>query len=223
MGKLIVVEGIDGSGKSTQFNRLCEHLADDGIEFMRLVFPRYNEESSALVRMYLRGEFGTDPRAVNSYVASCFFAVDRAASYLKDWKPYYQAGGLILTDRYTTSNAIHQASKLSAEDRERFFQWLYDFEFNLMELPKPDGVIYLDITAEEAAANMKVRQEQSGTSGDIHEKDLIYLDECSHCGRHAAKFLNWNTVSCFADGKMRSIEDIHTEIYNLFLHLYNAI
>ena len=107
MGKLIVIEGTDGSGKSTQFRLLTERLAGEGREFRQLVFPQYAEPSSALIRMYLAGEFGTNPSDVNAYAASTFFAVDRYASYKKVWGKWYEDGGLVVSDRYTTSNAVH--------------------------------------------------------------------------------------------------------------------
>ena len=127
-GKLIVFEGTDGSGKSTQFRLVCEALRARGQEFRTMVFPRYQEESSALVRLYLGGKFGSHPSDVNAYAASTFYAVDRYAGYRQDWGGYYENGGLMVADRYTTSNAVHQASKLPPEEREEFFRWLADFE-----------------------------------------------------------------------------------------------
>ena len=144
-GTLIVIEGTDGSGKSTQFQQLRQRLEREGISFRNVVFPRYQEESSALIRLYLSGAFGTKPGDVNPYAASSFFAVDRYASYRQDWGDWYEQGGLVLCDRYTTSNAVHQASKLSAEERDTFFRWLYEFEFGKLGLPKPDLVLYLDM------------------------------------------------------------------------------
>ena len=127
MGKLIVFEGTDGSGKATQTELLCRTLTEQGVPFRRLSFPRYSEESSALIRLYLGGAFGSHPDDVNAYAASTFYAVDRYASYKKVWGEWYERGGLVLADRYTTSNAIHQASKVPQEEREDFFRWLYDF------------------------------------------------------------------------------------------------
>ena len=144
-GTLIVLEGTDGSGKSTQFARLKERLSAQGAQFRCLKFPQYEEESSALIRMYLAGEFGSRPSDVNGYAASAFYAVDRYASYKKVWGEWYERGGLVLADRYTTSNAIHQASKVPQEEREDFFRWLYDFEYRKLGLPRPDLVVYLDV------------------------------------------------------------------------------
>jgi len=218
MGKLVVFEGIDGSGKSTQFERLCSRFADENRDFMRLRFPRYEEPSSALIRMYLGGEFGDDPDSVNAYAASSFFAVDRYASYMQDWQKYYGSGGLILTDRYTTSNAIHQGAKLPPERREHFFKWLYEYEFQLMGLPAPDLVFYMDIDASHAVRRLGKRQAETGAAGDIHENDTAYLEHCSQSGRQAALQLGWRRVNCFLDGYERSEEDIHNEIYTILKH-----
>ena len=213
MGKLIVIEGTDGSGKSTQFRLLSEHLEKCGKKFKHLVFPRYSEPSSALIRMYLGGEFGTKPTDVNAYAASAFYAVDRFASYKMDWGSYYEAGGLILSDRYTTSNAVHQASKEPQEKQAAFLQWLYDFEYDKLGLPKPDLVIYLDVPTDFTEKMLRGREASTNTQADIHEKDMAYLATCRQTGRTAAQFYNWKVITCVRDGAMRSIEDIHNEIY----------
>ena len=213
MGKLIVIEGTDGSGKSTQFRMLSQHLDQDTIEFKHLVFPRYKEESSALIRMYLGGQFGSKPSDVNAYAASSFYAVDRYASYKMDWGQWYENGGLVLSDRYTTSNAVHQASKEPAEKREEYLHWLYDFEYAKLGLPKPDLVIYLDVPTDFTQKLLRQREAATNTSADIHEQDMAYLATCRETGRAAAAYYGWTVISCVRDGEMRSIEDIHNEIY----------
>ena len=213
MGKLIVIEGTDGSGKSTQFRMMSEHLEKDNIAFKHLVFPRYKEESSALIRMYLGGQFGSKPSDVNAYAASAFYAVDRYASYKMDWGKWYEDGGLILSDRYTTSNAVHQASKEKPEDREKYLHWLYDFEYAKMGLPKPDLVIYLDVPTDFTQKLLRSREAATNTTADIHEQDMQYLATCRETGRAAAAYYGWTVISCVKDGEMRSIEDIHEEIY----------
>ena len=215
MGKLIVIEGTDGSGKSTQFKKLTEHLSADGKIFQKLVFPQYSEPSSALIRMYLAGEFGTHPSDVNAYAASAFFAVDRYASYQKVWGNWYKEGGLILSDRYTTSNAVHQASKEPAEKRAEFLKWLYEFEYDRLGLPRPDLVIYLDVPTDFTEKMLRSREAATNTQADIHEQDMQYLATCREIGRTAAKYYDWRIISCVRDGQMRSIEDIHQEIYQL--------
>ena len=215
MGKLIVLEGTDGSGKSTQFALLKKRLEEEGTAFHTLVFPRYSEPSSSLIRMYLNGEFGTEPGDVNAYAASIFFAVDRYASYRMDWKNWYEQGGLILSDRYTTSNAVHQGAKLSDKERPDFFRWLCELEYEKMGLPKPDLVLYLDMPTELTDTLMRKRENDTHTRADIHEKDLDYLKHCRRTGLEAAQALGWRVVSCGKDGKVRSIEEIHEELYRI--------
>ena len=212
MGKLIVLEGTDGSGKSTQFACLKSWLEEIHQEFKHIVFPRYSQESSALIRLYLGGAFGTKPSDVNGYAASAFFAVDRFASYKQDWGSYYEQGGLILSDRYTTSNAVHQGSKEPEENRAEFLKWLYEFEYDRLGLPRPDLVLYLDVPTEYTEQMMRTREAATNTSADIHEQDLSYLAACRTAGREAAKLFGWTVIQCVRDGKMRSIEDIHNEI-----------
>ena len=213
MGKLIVIEGTDGSGKSTQFRMLWEHLQADGVPFQHIVFPRYQEDSSALIRMYLAGQFGEKPSDVGAYAASSFYAVDRYASYKMDWGQWYEAGGLVLSDRYTTSNAVHQASKEPEEKQGQFLHWLYDFEYEKLGLPRPDLTIYLDVPTDFTEKLLRHREQDTNTQADIHEKDMQYLATCRKTGRKAAEFYGWTVIQCVRDGAMRSIEDIHEEIY----------
>ncbi len=214
MGKLIVIEGTDGSGKSTQFKLLSQRLEAEGKPFHRLVFPRYSEESSALIRMYLGGAFGTKPSDVNAYAASAFFAVDRYASYKQDWGQWYENGGLVISDRYTTSNAVHQASKETGEAQAEFLRWLYEFEYDKLALPRPDLVIYLDVPTDFTEKMMRSREAETNTTADIHEKDMEYLATCRRTGRTAAEYYGWKIISCVQNGQMRTIEDIHSEIYD---------
>ena len=213
MGKLIVIEGTDGSGKSTQFRRLTQRLQQDKQDFQTLVFPRYQEESSALIRMYLGGAFGSKPSDVNAYAASAFYAVDRYASYKQDWGNYYQQGGLIVSDRYTTSNAVHQASKEPPAQQGEFLKWLYEFEYDRLGLPRPDLTIYLDVPTDFTEKLLRGREQATNTQADIHEQDMQYLATCRQTGRNAAAFYGWTVIDCVKDGQMRSIEDIHEEIY----------
>ncbi len=213
MGKLIVFEGTDGSGKSTQFELLAKRLEAEQTGFQRLRFPQYEEPSSALIRMYLGGAFGDDPEAVNAYAASTFYAVDRYASYQCVWKDYYQGGGLVVSDRYTTSNAVHQGSKVPEGERAEFFRWLYDLEYDRMGLPRPDLVVLLDMPVELSEQLMRKREQSTGTHADIHERDEDYLKKCRDVALHAAKYYGWRTVSCAKDGAIRGVEDIHEEVY----------
>jgi dTMP kinase len=190
-------------------------MEQTGIDFRTIVFPQYQEPSSALIRMYLGGEFGQDPNDVNAYAASTFYAVDRYASYRKAWGEYYQKGGLILSDRYTSSNAVHQASKLRGPMRPDFYRWLYDLEYVRFGLPVPDLVLYLDVPTELTERLLRKREEINHTNADIHEQNMDYLRLCRKTGLEAASYYGWTVVHCEKDGEMRSIEDIHEEVYSL--------
>ena len=212
MGKLIVIEGTDGSGKSTQFKALTQRLSQEGKEFKTLVFPQYSEPSSALIRMYLGGEFGEKPSDVNAYAASAFYAVDRYASYKKGWGQWYENGGLIVSDRYTTSNAVHQASKLSDEEREPYLNWLFHEEYDLLGLPKPDLVVYLDMPTEITEQMRRKREQDTGTHADIHEQDQAYLQRCRANAREVVRLCGWTVIRCDRDGGPRTIEEIHADV-----------
>lgn len=221
-GKLIVLEGIDGSGKSTQYERLCRRLDGEGTNFKSIVFPRYDQPSSALIREYLAGSYGSKPSDVNAYAASAFYAVDRFASFKTDWQDYYAGGGLVLSDRYTTSNACHQGSKVPEGERQEFLDWLYEFEFGRLGLPRPDLVLYLDVDLEISRRQMLERQRLTDTGADIHEKDLSYLAACLDAGRYACEHYGWERIRCAESGGMRSVESIHGEIYAAVKKLLSA-
>ena len=213
-GRLIVFEGTDGSGKSTQFQALCRRVTQSGRDYQKLVFPQYKEPSSALIRMYLAGEFGTHPQDVNPYAASAFYAVDRYASLKKVWGEYYEQGGLVLTDRYTTSNAVHQAVKCAPQEREAFLRWLDDFEHDKLGLPRADLVVYLDMPTEQAVRLLRSREASTHTKGDIHEVDTGYLALCRKTALRAADCLGWVKIPCVdGAGALRSTEDIHRDIW----------
>ena len=216
-GKLIVLEGIDGSGKSAQYRRLCARMEKRNIDYNHIVFPRYDKDSSALIRMYLSGQFGSRPGDVNPYAASTFYAVDRFASYREDWGKVYESGGLILSDRYTTSNAVHQGSKLPEQELPDFFKWLYDLEYVKMGLPRPDLVIYLDVDVETSLGRMAKRQEKTHTSADIHEQDTDYLRRCLETARKAADYYGWVKIDYLKDGRERDVDEKNLEIFNIIL------
>lgn len=211
-GKLIIFEGTDGSGKATQAALLCQELEKRGIPYKKLDFPRYQEESSALVRLYLSGAFGSHPDDVNAYAAASFYAVDRYASYKQDWSKFYEEGGLLIADRYTTSNAIHQTSKLPVTERGKFLDWLFDFEYRLLGLPEPTRVLYLDLPTELSRQMMRKREEITHTQADIHEKDDAYLRACRENAAFVVERCGWTRIDCSRNGAVRSIEDIHEEI-----------
>ena len=198
-GKLIVFEGTDGSGKATQSALLCRELERRGIPFRKLEFPRYQEESSALIRLYLGGAFGSDPGDVNAYAAASFYAVDRYASYKQDWGAFYESGGLVIADRYTTSNAVHQTSKLPAGERRAFLDWLFDFEYGKLGLPAPTRVLYLDMPTELTEQMMRRREQQTHTHADIHEQNDAYLRACRENAAFVVDYCGWRHIDC-ADG-----------------------
>ena len=218
-GRLIVLEGTDGSGKATQAALLCQELDRRGIPYKKLEFPRYTEESSAPIRLYLGGAFGTHPDDVNAYAASTFFAVDRYASYKQDWGKFFEEGGLVITDRYTTANAVHQTSKLPAQERQAFLQWLFHFEYDLMGLPEPTRVLYLDVPTDLTEQMMRQREKNTATRADIHERDEEYLRHCRENARFVMDCCGWTKIDCAAEGAMRSIEDIHAEIMEVISDL----
>lgn len=215
-GKLIVLEGTDGSGKSTQFSLLCAHMEREHRTFQKLIFPQYQEPSSALLKMYLGGEFGHNPSDVNPYAASTFYAVDRYASWKKVWGADYEGGALILSDRYSTSNAVHQTGKLPEAEWGGFIDWLFDFEYNKLGLPAPDLVLYLDMPTEKSVQMLRSRESATHTQGDIHEADTDYLSQCRRVAQVAADRCGWIRIPCVdATGDLRTVEDIHREIWTI--------
>ena len=214
MKKLIVIEGLDGSGKATQAALLSASLKENGTEVRQVSFPDYNSNSSALVKMYLAGEFGDKPGDVNAYAASTFYAVDRYASFKKDSENDWRSG-LIVADRYTTSNAIHQCSKLEEPQWDEFLHWLFEFEYKLLGIPEPDLVIYLRVDPEVSQKLLAKRYEGHMEKEDIHEKDRVYLARCQKAADYCAEKLGWKTVNCTKDGQMRSVGDIHSMVMSL--------
>lgn len=211
-GKLIVIEGLDGSGKATQSKLLYESLLAEGRQVRKISFPDYESNSSALVKMYLAGEFGRDPGDVNAYAASSFYAVDRFASYKSSWGKFYAEGGIVIADRYTTSNAIHQCSKLPREEWDGFLDWLFEFEYKLMGIPAPDAVIYLQVDPVVSQKLMTQRYQGDESKKDIHESNLDYLARSREAARYCADKLGWITIPCDNGDTMRSIEDIQRDV-----------
>ncbi len=212
MGKLIVIEGLDGCGKSTQLELLPQNLLKNGIESKSVSFPDYDSDSSALVKMYLGGKFGKKPGDVNAYAASLFYAVDRFASYKTTWGDYYNQNGVIVSGRYTTSNAVHQTSKMDESEWQGFLDWLYDLEYNKVGIPKPDKVIFLDMPIEVSQKLLSGRYKGDEAKKDIHESDTAYLDQCRKAAMFTAKYSGWTIIPCSEDGEPRKIEDIAKDI-----------
>ncbi len=211
--KLIVIDGLDGSGKATQSQILCERLNEQGYRTKKLSFPDYESDTSALVKMYLGGKMGENPDDVNAYAASSFYAVDRIASFLSSWKKDYESCDFLIADRYTTSNIIHQMSKIAPADRDAFCKWLFDFEYNRLEVPKPDMVMFLDVAPDVSQKLIFSRYAGDETKKDIHEKDFSYLLRCRESAVWACEHLLWTVIACSENGEMRTIEDISDEIF----------
>lgn len=211
MKKLIVIEGLDGSGKATQAKLLSGNLQEQGLRTLQVSFPDYASSSSALVKMYLNGEFGDNPGDVNAYAASCFYAVDRYASFKKNWEKDYNEG-LIIADRYTTSNAIHQCSKLPENQWDGYLEWLFDFEYNKLGIPKPDLVIYLRVDLAVSQRLLAKRYDGHMDREDIHEKDTAYLDKCRKAAGYCSIKLGWQVVECCVGSEMRPVQEIQNDI-----------
>ena len=210
--KIIVIEGLDGSGKATQTKILADKLIEKGLKVRKLEFPDYSNPSSSLVKMYLNGDFGDKPEDVNAYAASAFYAVDRAASYLQFWKKDYADGSIILSDRYATSNIIYQMSKVSDDDRDAFIEWQAHFEYEKLGIPKPDLVIYLDVDPDVSQKLMEKRYGGDKSKMDLHERNVQFLLDCRRSAVYAAEKCGWRVINCCEDGDIKSIEQIAKEI-----------
>lgn len=217
---LIVIEGVDGSGKQTQSELLQKRLIESGKKVRKIAFPNYDGETSALVKMYLAGKFGENANDVNPYAASIFYAADRIGTFLSDWKKDYNEDTVILCDRYTTSNGVHQACKLQGKERDKYLDWLFDFEYNLLGLPKPDKVIFLNMHPDYSKQLTKDRANKitGQMEQDIHESDREYILSSYNSALYTANKCGWCVIDCVKDGKIRTIEDINDEIYEMVIN-----
>ena len=215
-GRLIVFEGTDGSGKATQSRLLCEHLQRESIPYKNITFPRYGKPSAAMVQEYLDGNLGRRPGDVNAYAASSFYAVDRYASYKTGWGEFYREGGLVLSDRYTTSNAVHQCSKLPPMHWDGFLNWLFDFEYKKFGIPAPDAVVYLAVDPEVSQRLITERYHGDESKRDIQERDAEYLARSRAAAEYCARTLGWHRIECTVNVNgtktMRPVEEINDEI-----------
>ena len=209
---LEVLDKIKQDGKATQAQALYEHLTERGLPVRKITFPDYESPSSALVRMYLGGEFGTDPASVNAYAASSFYAVDRYASFKKDWEAFYRQGGVLIADRYATSNAVHQCSKLERSVWKGFLDWLFHYEYQLLGIPAPDLVLYLQVDPQLSQELMRGRYQGDESRKDIHERSLDYLRRSRSAAEFCADELGWQRIQCTQNNTMRSIASISAEI-----------
>ena len=214
-GKLIIIEsGSDASGKATQSEELLKKLTADGYNVRKVEYPNYKSESSTLVKMYLRGDFGKNADDVDAYIASTFFTADRYASFKTEWEEFYRSGGIVIADRYTTSNMVHQASKMEIEERDKYLDWLEDYEYNLFKIPRPDEVIFLNVPVDYSIKLMENRKNKftGEDEKDIHESDKNYLRKTYNNSLYIADKYNWKRVECVENEQLRTIEDISNEI-----------
>lgn len=214
MGKLLVIEGLDGSGKDTQTRLLSEKLTKRGLENTVISLPHYEDDSSALVKLYLGGAFGSRPGDVNAFAASSFYAVDRFAGYKTRWGADYENGKIILANRYTTSNACHQMTKLERTQWDSFLQWLFHYEYDLLGIPKPDGVIFLDMPVEVSQTLLAARYAGNEGKKDVHERDVEYLSACHEAAAYCAQKLGWKTIACAKGGKPKTVEEISDAVFS---------
>ena len=217
-GKLIIIEsGSDASGKATQSEELLKKLTADGYNVRKVEYPNYKSESSTLVKMYLRGDFGKNADDVDAYIASTFFTADRYASFKTEWEEFYRSGGIVIADRYTTSNMVHQASKMEIEERDKYLDWLEDYEYNLFKIPRPDEVIFLNVPVDYSIKLMENRKNKftGEEEKDIHESDKNYLKKTYNNSLYIADKYNWKRVECVENEQLRTIEDISNEIYEI--------
>lgn len=212
--KLIVIDGLDGCGKSTQFDLLTKKLDENKISCKPISFPEYDKTSSTLVKMYLNGEISKNADDVNAFAASSFYAADRYISYKLFWEQNYKNGDIILASRYVSSNAIHQMAKLNKEKWNDYLDWLEDYEYNRLELPKPDKIIFLDMPVEISSKLISSRYKGDETRRDIHEADLNYLKKCRLSALYAAKKCNWDIIECNNGDSPLSIDDISLLIWD---------
>ena len=213
MGRLIVIEGLDGSGKGTQAALLLKRLRESGKDVFEIDLPNYADNSSALVKMYLAGEMGNRPGDVNAFAASTFFAVDRYASFKKFWSKEYESGKIIVANRYTTSNACHQMTKLEKKDWDSFLSWLFEFEYVKLGIPEPDCVVFLDMPVETSQKLLEKRYNNDESKKDVHERDIDYLNHCRDAAIYACEKLGWKRIVCAEGGEPKSVEKISDLVF----------
>lgn len=217
MGIFIDLEGLDGSGKTTQTELICKRLQADGIDYRQIKLPDYESDSSILVRKYLAGDFGKNAGDVNAYAASVLYAADRFASYTEKWGEDYRSGKLIFADRYTPANALYQMTKLDKADWDPFLQWLFDFEYEKIGIPAPDKVIFLDMPVEVSQRLMTSRYNGDESKKDVHEANVEFLNACREAALYAADKYGWSVVECAENGEPLPINVINDKVYKILL------
>lgn len=222
MGIFIDLEGLDGSGKTTQTQLICSRLQEDGIDFKQIKLPDYESDSSILVRKYLAGDFGKNAGDVNAYAASVLYAADRFASFTEKWGEDYNNGKLIFADRYTPANALYQMTKLSKEEWDPYLEWLFDFEYNKIGIPAPDKVIFLDMPVEVSQRLMTQRYEGDESKKDVHEANVSFLNACREAALYAAEKCGWSVISCAENDEPLPIDVINDKVYAILKETLNS-
>ncbi len=222
MGIFVDLEGLDGSGKTTQTQLVCQRLQQDGIDFKQIKLPDYESDSSILVRKYLAGDFGKNAGDVNAYAASVLYAADRYASFTEKWGKEYNQGKLIFADRYTPANALYQMTKLEKSEWDEFLEWLFDFEYNKIGIPAPDKVIFLDMPVEVSQRLMTERYQGDESKKDVHEANVSFLNACREAALYAANKYGWSVIECSENGEPLPIEVINEKVYALVLEALDA-
>lgn len=217
MGIFVDLEGLDGSGKTTQTQLICTRLQQDGIAFKQIKLPDYESDSSILVRKYLAGDFGKNAGDVNAYAASVLYAADRYASFTEKWGKEYNEGKLIFADRYTPANALYQMTKLDKAQWDEYLEWLFDFEYNKIGIPAPDKVIFLDMPVEVSQRLMTARYNGDESKKDVHEANVSFLNACREAALYAAQKYGWSVIECSENGEPLPIEVINDKVYTLVL------
>ena len=224
MGKLIVIEGTDASGKQTQADLLYEYYKKENPKTLKLSFPDYESPSSALVKMYLNGDFGKSADSVSPQIASIFYAADRYASYKIKWgQAVKDKDSIIICDRFVSSNMIHQAAKIDDfTEKEEYLKWVYNLEYEIFGLPQPTATIFLNMPPKHAQMLMSERKNKitNGDSLDIHEQDLAYLEKCYHNAVFVAKKYCWQEIFCTENDTIKPIHQIHHEIIETLKGLF---
>jgi dTMP kinase len=212
---LLVFEGTDGSGKATQSRLFMDRLRKEGRAVEYVDFPRYGNKSAAMVEDYLNGKFGSASE-VGPYRASLFYALDRyAASF--EMRKWLAEGKVVVANRYVSANMGHQAGKIhDIMERDKYLDWLDNLEFGMLGIPRPDVVALLYMPPEigqQLVDKKGHRDYVGGSRKDIHEADLNHLRQAAEAYLYVAKKYGWTVIDCAPNNNLKTIPDIHEEVW----------